>query len=760
MKDRARLRRIGVVAGILVALPIAAFLALGLRAFDTDGPPPGVVSSTPGDGGLRRPFPKMAVRPGNEVTAERVALGRLLYFDPVLSGGNDVSCATCHHPDLGLTDGRGLSMGKGGKGLGPEREGGTSIRRGAPTVWNAAFNARQFWDGRAKDLEDQARFPITSPDEMAQDPDELVRELRKIPEYVQLFDTAYGGKEGAAVTFENVTGAVADFERTLVSDASPFDRYRLGDATALGPAERRGLVLFRSLKTRCFECHGFPTLANPDFKVIGVPDLPGQKEDRGRAEAGGGPAYERAFKVPTLRNVALTAPYMHNGRFKTLAEVLAFYAKGGGKGQGLELANLDDKIRVFSLSTAEQQDLIAFLNALTDETRRPEIPERVPSGLPVIAHRDAKATRIPPAAPRESLPEAPAPSAPRTLVVKSGGSIQDAVDAARPGDTVEVEPGTYHQSVLVDVDRITLRGLVKGSQRAVLDGEGALTDAVIASGHGFTIEGFALRDYTSNGITVHGATGVVFRDLVVDRTGLYGVYPVECKDVLVERVVVTGAKDAAIYVGQSADIVVRKSEVHDNVTGIEIENSTNALVEDNDAHHNTGGILVFLLPNNPSKVGHDTRVVRNRVIANNHPNFGDPSAIVSKVPAGTGIFIMGADRTEVAGNEIRGNDSVGVAVISLAMAFPPGATFDVGPIPEDNRIHDNVLADNGRHPAPAVKEIAGRGVDLLWDGSGWTNSWDQPGATRFPMLLPDRSWPSLLRRAWSRTVSGLARVFG
>src|SRR4029079_16194070 len=171
----------------------------------------------------------------------------------------------------------------------------------------------------------------------------------------------------------------------------------------------------------------------------------------------------------------------------------------------------------------------------------------------------------------------PAPSAPRTHLVKSGGSIQEAVDAARPGDTIEVEPGTYHQSVLVNVDHITLRGLVKGGERAVLDGEGALTDAVIASGHGFTIEGFALRDYTSNGITVQGATGVVFRDLVVDRTGLYGVYPVECRDVLVERVVVTGAKDAAIYVGQSADIVVRKSEVHDNVTGIEIENSTNAL---------------------------------------------------------------------------------------------------------------------------------------------------------------------------------------
>jgi len=175
MKVWARAPRIVVLAGVVVAFPTAAVLALGLWPFEADGPPPGVVSNSPGDGGLRRPFPKMAIRPGHEVTAERVALGRLLYFDPVLSGGNDLSCATCHHPDLGLTDGRGLSMGKGGKGLGPERAGGTQVRRGAPTVWNAAFNHRQFWDGRAEDLEDQARFPITSAEEMAQDPDELVR---------------------------------------------------------------------------------------------------------------------------------------------------------------------------------------------------------------------------------------------------------------------------------------------------------------------------------------------------------------------------------------------------------------------------------------------------------------------------------------------------------------------------------------------------------------------------------------------------------
>src|SRR4029450_12382436 len=137
MKDRAWTRRIIVLAGVLIALPTAAVLALGLWPVGADGPPPGVVSNTPGDGGCRRPFRKMAVRASNEVTAERVALGRLLYFDPILSGGNDLSCATCHHPDLGLTDGRGLSMGKGGKGLGPDREGGMVVRRGAPTVWNA-----------------------------------------------------------------------------------------------------------------------------------------------------------------------------------------------------------------------------------------------------------------------------------------------------------------------------------------------------------------------------------------------------------------------------------------------------------------------------------------------------------------------------------------------------------------------------------------------------------------------------------------------
>jgi len=148
--------------------------------------------------------------------------------------------------------------------------------------------------------------------------------------------------------------------------------------------------------------------------------------------------------------------------------------------------------------------------------------------------------------------------------------------------------------------------------------------------------------------------------------------------------------------------------------------------------------------------------VGNRVIANNHPNFGDPNAIVSQVPPGTGVFIMAADRTEVSGNEIRGNDSFAVAVVSLASAFPKGTSFDVGILPEGTRVFGNVLAENGRNPAPSVKKIAGRGVDLVWDGSGSDNTWSQPGASRFPPLLPGPSWPGVIQRAWARVVSTLA----
>ena len=754
-----RLKRLLTLLAALFALLTSTVLSVGWYPFKPDVPLGGATNGAPGSGGLKRTFPQMVMRADNPTTDEKVELGRLLFFDPVLSGDNTQSCATCHHPDLGFSDGRLTSMGKGGKGTGPERAGGVSLPRAAPTIWNAAYSFKQFWDGRANDLEDQARFPITSEVEMNQNADELVKELKAIPSYVQMFDKAFNGRDGSGVSLDNTTKAIAAFERTLVSHNSPFDRYAAGDSEALNDAQKRGLALFRSLKTRCFECHGFPTFANPDFKVIGVPDLPPKIDnlppppaapDLGRGDITKAPNHARAFKVPTLRNIALTAPYMHNGRFQTLEEVISFYSSGGGAGNGLKLPNQDDKIRRFTITNAERSDLVAFLHALTDEAKKPEIPAQVPSGLPVVTHlKPQPASITQPVAAANTEHKGPERK-PTTWTITPGQTIQTALDRTIPGDTVEIKPGVYHEALLLNTDGVTIRGLIENNQRAVLDGENKLADALISSAHNITIEGLAVKDYVNNGLTIHGSQNVTFRNLVVDNAGLYGVYPVECKGVLVEHCVVSGIKDAAIYVGQSADIIVRNNEAHSSVTGIEIENSVNSVVENNYCHDNAAGMLVFLLPNNPSKVAHDHKVRNNRIINNNHVNFGDPNSTVGKVSPGSGLIVMGADRTEVNANEIRGNDSFGLAVVSLEIMYPKGKLFDVGVVPENNRFWGNTFAENGRNPQGDSKKMGLHNTDIFWDGSGWNNSFEQPGVKTFPSVLPSQGWPDVMRRAYTR----------
>jgi parallel beta-helix repeat protein len=344
----------------------------------------------------------------------------------------------------------------------------------------------------------------------------------------------------------------------------------------------------------------------------------------------------------------------------------------------------------------------------------------------------------------------------RTIFVNPGESIQDAVDSAQPGDTVVVASGTYHESVCVQTDDLTLQGSSQGDDRPQLDGKNLLANAVVAFADGFSMESFQIRNYLTNGVVAVGARGVILRDLLAENTGEYGVYPVGCENVLIERVMAIGASDTGIYVGQSRDVVVRDNEAHANVSGFEIENSVNVLVSDNYAHGNTAGMLVFVLPRLAIKETRDVRLVNNRVLDNNLPNFAEEGSLVSNVPRGIGILILAADGTEVTGNEILGNRSAGVAVVGLEQFLPDQTEFDVGVWPEENWIHDNLYQSNGTDPDPAVAAAGLPGADLLWDTTGWNNAWHEQDATSFPPLLPDRSWPAFMRRAYWRVLNFVA----
>jgi len=327
------------------------------------------------------------------------------------------------------------------------------------------------------------------------------------------------------------------------------------------------------------------------------------------------------------------------------------------------------------------------------------------------------------------LPFAVAPAAAaRVHRVEAGGSIA-AVAAAKAGDVIEVEPGVYHEALAIDTPNLTLRGIVRGDARPVLDGRGELNDGVIASGSPFTMTGFGVRHYKGNGVTAQGVDGVFLSDLVIDDTGLYGVYPVQSSDVTVTHTTVTRISDAAIYVGESNRALVAYNEVYDNVAGIEIENTNDAVVRDNLARDNTAGILVFVLPNKVQKEGRRTRVHDNWVVRNNTENFGDPNAIVGQLPKGLGIMVMGADDTVVENNQVKGNQSVGILVIRLA-AEHADKDPKLEPFSDRTEIGFNYLSGNGGDPHPFIQEVLGGGGDLGWDGTGEANCADASDAAR------------------------------
>lgn len=336
--------------------------------------------------------------PGNPSSPEKIELGRLLFFDPILSSNSDVACATCHRPGLGWCDGRPAALGVDGVGFGPSRlpkgtVGTPLLDRNTPGLVNVGYHgiltgqivsteqAPMFWDSRVEGLEAQARIPIETRGEMRGDacpeseavPRAVIR-IRDIAEYRERFSLAFGGSPGASVNVTNLARALAVFERSLVAPHTPLDRFLAGDSEALTAQQRSGLREFQD--SGCIQCHGGPMLSDFKLHVLRVPDP--------------SPAGRRSFRTPTLRQLRDTAPYMHNGRFRTLDDVLQFYEEiaeaAGEAGDGGDASlqpPLDPLLARLRMNPERRSDLKAFLESIQDDHYDRTLPLRVPSGLPV-----------------------------------------------------------------------------------------------------------------------------------------------------------------------------------------------------------------------------------------------------------------------------------------------------------------------------------------------------------------------------------------
>lgn len=302
----------------------------------SDVPTPMVLDTPPG-------FPEVPVREDNPFTVESVELGRLLFNDTRLSGNNTMSCASCHIPDAAFTDGEVISPGIDGP-LG---------FRNTPTLLNVAYQKAFFMDGGAPDLEIQALAPIHDEKEMHGDIHEAAKILRAEDRYARLSQVAYNRPLDAYV----ITRALANYERTLISADSRFDNwYYGGDSSALSPSEVRGWNVFNSEEANCAACHRGFDFTNGTYRNIG---LYAEYEDVGRGRISLKPEDDGKFRVPTLRNITRTAPYMHDGSIETLEEVIDHFMAGG-----VGHPNQSMDLNVFSLTSQEKDDLIAFLGTL------------------------------------------------------------------------------------------------------------------------------------------------------------------------------------------------------------------------------------------------------------------------------------------------------------------------------------------------------------------------------------------------------------
>ncbi|MFG7489914.1 tryptophan tryptophylquinone biosynthesis enzyme MauG [Methylorubrum rhodesianum] len=295
------------------------------------------------------PHPK-----ANPATPEKVTLGKALFFDPRLSRSGSVSCATCHNPSLGWSDGLTRAVGFGM----------VLLPRRTPPVRNLAWGSAFQWDGRADSLEAQARMPITAPDEMNMSMDLVVERLKAVPGYAPLFREAFGDEE--PISARNVTAALAAFQRTLVSGKAPFDRWIEGEEAALGADARRGFALFTG-KANCAACHSGWRFTDDSFHDIGL--KAGDDLGRGKFAPPSVTAMRYAFKTPSLRDLRMQGPYMHDGQLGSLDAVIEHYVEGGERRPSLSF-----EMKPVALSTQERRDLTAFLESLAADPAALTLP--------------------------------------------------------------------------------------------------------------------------------------------------------------------------------------------------------------------------------------------------------------------------------------------------------------------------------------------------------------------------------------------------
>ena len=318
-------------------------------------------------------LPPPPVVAGNPASPTKVELGKALFFDPRLSANGSISCASCHNPSLGWSDGLRTGIGINGTVLG----------RATPTIVNMAYNTQFMWDGRKASLEDQALGPMKTPEEMKTDLKAMVRMMGSIEGYRTMFEQAFPGEP---ISEETVAKAIAAFERTVVSTDSRFDRWVEGDRQALTQSEWRGYQVFKDpARGNCATCHSGANFTDNGFHNIGIAQPEGAP-DAGRFKVRALAAMKGAFKTPTLRDIALTAPYFHDGSAQTLVEVVEHYDRGGD-----DKRNLSKDIRPLHLTARDKEDLVAFMVALNGQAPHVTLP-RLPQAPSSLAHKPATTT--------------------------------------------------------------------------------------------------------------------------------------------------------------------------------------------------------------------------------------------------------------------------------------------------------------------------------------------------------------------------------